>query len=220
MRRLAGTLVLASALLPSLAARAGASLLVDDAGTTPDGRCQLESWLRLTPTDAADASAVPACALGGVEYSLGGSVGATAAAPAELSFGLKHTLRDVGDATPGFAVSVGSAWSGHAGVPDAVIANLIASVPVPGLGLVHLNAGWSAARGRAPAPTFGAGLEHPLGSHWLLLAEGYAQRGAGPTWQAGLRRMLGRSVTADLLMGADSHGRWLTLGLNYSPGEG
>ena len=220
MRRLAGTLVLASALLPSLAARAGASLLVDDAGTTPDGHCQLESWLRLAPTAAADASAVPACALGGVEYSLGGSVVSTAATPAELSFVLKHTLRDVGDATPGFAVSVGSAWSGHAGAPGAAVVNLIASVPVPGLGLVHLNTGWSAARGHAPAPTFGTGLEHPLGPHWLLLAEGYAQRGNGPTWQAGLRRMLGRSVTADLLMGTDPHGRWLTLGLNYSPGEG
>ncbi|WP_431634674.1 hypothetical protein ACQVBX_13350 [Dyella sp. KULCS107] len=219
MRRLAGTLVLASALLPSLAARAGASLLVDDAGTTPDGHCQLESWLRLAPTGAADASAVPACALGGVEYSLGGSVASTAT-PAELSFGLKHTLRDVGEATPGFAVSVGSAWSGHAGTPGAAVANLIASVPVPGLGLAHLNAGWSVARGHAPAPTFGTGLEHPLGSHWLLLAEGYVQRGASPAWQAGLRRMLGRSVTADLLMGTDPHGRWLTLGLNYSPGEG
>ncbi len=220
MRRLAGMFVLASTLLPSPAARAGASLLVDDAGTTADGHCQLESWLHLAPAGAAKASAVPACAVGGVEYSLGGSVATSASAPALLAIGLKHTLRDVGDDAPGFAVSIGSAWSGHAGAPGAAVANLIASVPVLRLGLVHLNAGWSVARGHAPAPTFGTGLEHPLGSHWRLLAEGYVQRGAGPAWQAGLRRMLGRSVTADLLMGTDPHGRWLTLGLNYSPGEG
>ena len=222
MRRLAGTLVLASVLLPSPAARAGASLLVDDAGTTPDGHCQVESWLHLGAAGAAEASAVPACAVGGVEYSLGGSVAATASTPAALAFGLKRTLRDVGDGdgTPGFAVSVGSAWTSRSGAPSGAVANLIASLPVAGLGAIHLNAGWSAARGRLPVPTSGVGLEHPLGSHWLLLAEGYAQRGAGPAWQAGLRRMLGNGVTTDLLVGTDPHGHWLTFGLNYSPGGG
>lgn len=220
MRRLAGTLVLASVLLPSPAARAGASLLVDDAGTTPDGRCQVESWLQLAPGGAAEASAVPACAAGGVEYSLGGSVAATASAHAALAFGLKHTLRDVGDGTPGFAVSIGSAWTSRSGVPGAAVANLIASLPLAGFGVIHLNAGWSAARGRLPVPTSGVGLEHPQGSHWLVLAEGFVQRGNGPAWQAGLRRMLGGGVTADLLVGTDPRGRWLTLGLNYSPGGG
>lgn len=220
MRRLASTLALASVLLPSPAVWAGASLLVDDAGTTPDGHCQVESWLHLGAAGAAEASAVPACGVGGVEYSLGGSVAATASAPAALAFGLKHTLRDVGDGTAGFAVSAGSAWTIRSGVPGAAVANLIASLPVAGLGVIHLNAGWSAARGRLPVPTSGVGLEHPLGSHWLLLAEGYAQRGAGPAWQAGLRRMLGNGVTTDLLVGTDPRGHWLTLGLNYSPGGG
>lgn len=221
MRRLARAFVLACVLLSPAAARAGASLLVDDAGTTPDGHCQLESWLRLAPAGAV-ANAVPACTVGGMEYSAGASVAATVAAPAELAFGLKHTLRDVGDETPGLAISIGSAWSRRAAAPAAadatLIASLIASLPLPGVGVVHLNAGWSAARRRRPAPTYGAGMEHALGAHWLLLAEGYAQRGIGPTWQAGLRRMLGRGVTADLLAGTDRHGRWLTLGLNYSPG--
>lgn len=220
MRRLASTLVLVSVLLPSPAARAGASLLVDDAGTTRDGHCQVESWLHLSPAGGADASAVPACAVGGVEYSLGGSVSAAASAPAALAFGLKHTLRDVGDDMPGFAVSVGSAWTSRSGAPGAAAANLIASLPVAGLGVVHLNAGWSAARGRLPVPTSGVGVEHPLASHWLLLAEGYAQRGTGPAWQAGLRRMLGKGVMTDLLIGTDSRGHWVTLGLDYSPGGG
>ncbi|MGN6741435.1 hypothetical protein [Dyella sp.] len=219
MRRLAGTLVLAFALLPSPAARAGASLLVDDAGTTPDGHCQVESWLRLAPSGAAEASAVPACAVGGVEYSLGGSM-AAASTPAALAFGLKHTLRDAADETPGFAVSAGSVWTSRSGAPGAAVANLIASLPVAGLGVIHLNAGWSVARGHLPVPTSGVGLEHPQGSHWLVLAEGFVQRGTGPAWQAGLRRMLGSGVTADLLVGTDPHGHWLTLGLNYSPGGG
>lgn len=219
MRRLAGLLLLAAVLLPSRAAHAGASLLVDDAGTTSDGHCQLESWLRLAPAGAADMSAVPACAVGGVEYSLGGSVAAARTIADELTFGMKHTLRDVGGTAPGVAIALGSVWHPGDGTPHAAAANLITSLPVPDLGLVHLNAGWSTARGRAPAPTFGAGLEHLVGSRSLLLAEVYAQRGAGPTWQAGLRRMLGSGVTVDLLVGTDSHGRWLTFGLNYSPGD-
>ncbi len=63
MRHLVVPFVLAAMLLSPCAARAGASLLVDDAGTVPDGRCQLESWLRLR--GGGEVTAVPACGRAG-----------------------------------------------------------------------------------------------------------------------------------------------------------
>jgi hypothetical protein len=217
MRRLAVPFVLAAVLLSPCVAKAGASLLIDDAGTVPDGRCQLESWLRLR--GGGEATAVPACGFGGVEYSLGGSANAGTSPGPWLSAGLKRTLRDMGEATPGFAISLGGTWR-H---PDhrlvAGTAIVAASLPLDPSWTVHVNLGWNAARGESPRPSGGVGMECALGAHWSGLAELYAARGAGRTVQAGLRRSLAHGLSFDLLAGHDRDGRWLTFGFNYAPGD-
>jgi hypothetical protein len=217
MRRLVVSFVVAAMLLSPCAARAGASLLVDDAGTLPDGRCQLESWLRLR--GSGEATAVPACGLGGLEYSLGGSANAGAPSGPWLSAGLKRTLRDMDEATPGVAVSLGGSWRRSDHRLAAGTANLVVSLPLDPSWTVHVNMGWNTARGGPPWPSGGVGMQYALGAHWSGLAELYAARGAGGTAQAGLRRSFARGLSFDLLAGHDRDGHWLTFGFNYAPGD-
>ncbi|KRF01988.1 hypothetical protein ASG87_10850 [Frateuria sp. Soil773] len=222
MRRLALASVWAAvlgAVLPlPRAAQAGASLRVDNAGTVPDGHCQLESWLRLRGRDS-EATAVPACGLGGMEYSLGGSAYAGTPSGPWLVAGLKRTLRDMDAAAPGFAVSLGAAWRRPGLRLAAGTADVAASMALGPSWTVHADLGWNAARGERPRPGGGVGVEYALGPRWIGLGELYAERGAGRTVQAGLRRLFGRGVSCDLLAGHDRDGRWLTLGFNYSPGD-
>ncbi len=218
MRGFVRTFAWVAVLLSPCLARGGASLLVDDTGTTPDGQCQVESWMRLRPGDRAE-TIVPACARAGVEYSLGASALGGAAPDPWLTLGLKHTLRDPGDGGTGFAMSLGSGWRSSDGRPAAVTADLIASVPLNEGLVMHLNLGWNAARGSAPAPGMGVGVQRDLGTHWAGLAEGFVERGVGFAWQGGLRRLFGHGASADLLLGHDPRGDWLTLGFNYAPGD-
>jgi hypothetical protein len=57
--KIAFVLIAAFSLIPVCAARAGASLYVDDAGIVPAGHCQLESWLRAS-APGRELSLVPA----------------------------------------------------------------------------------------------------------------------------------------------------------------
>lgn len=205
-------------LCASRTGRAGASLLVDDADTTANGHCQLESWLRLAPSGPTNATAVPACAFGGVEYSVGASASLGGPALSGPVLGLKHTLREIGDDHVGLAASWSTGWDRRATRPQASTFNLIASVPWSTTAVVHLNAGWNVAAGQRPAPSAGIGLERTLSSSWIVLAESYVQRGFGASWQVGARRLFGPATSLDLIAGKDARGRWITFGFNYSPG--
>lgn len=78
------------------AARAGASLEVDDAAITPEGRCQVESWLR-RERGALQATAVPACGVHGSEIGLGLSARRPADVAVDVALGLKRVLRPLGE---------------------------------------------------------------------------------------------------------------------------
>jgi len=220
MRRLAGTgVVLAAAMLSSPTARGGASLLVDDAATTPEGRCQLESWLRMREGGHREMTAVPACTFDGLEYSLGGSAYAGTPSGPWLNAGLKRTLLAMDENTPGLALSLGGTWRR----PDHRLASgdatFIASVPLTAVFTLHANLGWTAVRGAAPRPIEGLGLEYDHDRHWTALGEYYLERGAVHAVQAGLRRSFAHGLSCDVIAGHDHGGHWLTLGLNYSPGD-
>ncbi|MEQ4576312.1 MAG: hypothetical protein ABN502_15430 [Gammaproteobacteria bacterium] len=200
-----------------VAAWAGASLDIDDAAITPEGRCQVESWLRRESAQR-QAVAVPACTVAATEVSLGVLGRDPGTGGAGLSLGLKRVLRAFDGRGWGLAIAAGASHEPGQG-PGWVLA-LPASIALDPAqrNLVHLNLGWEAPDRARRAATAGIGLERVLDPRWTLLAELRGDDRGGAGGQLGLRRALGPNASLDLLAGrhrADGDGtRWLTLGLN------
>ncbi|MDO1530014.1 hypothetical protein QMK61_14330 [Fulvimonas sp. R45] len=218
MRKLPAAALLAALGLVTCVAHAGASLLVDDAGTTADGHCQLESWLRARP-GALEATAMPACAWAGLEYSAGASAYPAGPGGPALYAGVKHTLVEMGERAPGLAVALGGDWRRRDGGFDAATANLSTSLPLGPRLTLQANLGWRAPHAARGRPTGGVGMEYRPDARWSWLAEAYAEGGGYRAVQGGLRLHLPDAVSVDVLAGRDRDGRWLTLGFNWSPGD-
>lgn len=200
------------------AARAGASLEVDDAAITPEGRCQVESWLR-RERGALQATTVPACGVHGSEIGLGLSARRPADGAVDVALGLKRVLRPLGEGRGwGLAIAAGASQAaGQARGWSLVLPASLALDPAQRT-LLHLNAGWDAPPGAAAAALAGIGLEQWLDRRWTLLAEARADRRGERVGQLGLRLALGEAASLDLLAGRTrghaAAGDWLTLGLN------
>ena len=207
--------VLATLGLAPCASHAGASLLVDDAGTTADGHCQLESWLRAR-SGTLEATAMPACAWSGLEYSLGAGRASDEAQGTTLYAGLKRTLVDMDERTPGLAVALNGDWQHGL---DTASAYLAASLPLGRRLTLQADLGACRLRRGGGHPLAGAGLEYLAGRRWSWLAEVYTGGTAYRAVQGGVRARLPGALSVDMLAGRDNAGRWLTLGLNWSPGD-
>lgn len=205
---------LVSGLLP-LHVHAAASLLVDDAGTTPEQQCQLESWYR-PPAHGAELTAVGACTLRGTEWSLGASH-LRQAGSLPWSLGLKRTL--LGQDPSPLQIAVSAGWSDdlrQAG-PGAFSLQVPVTLRITAEGRLQLHGmlGWHHA-GTAQGLEFGAGAQLQASSRWSLLLEHARDSTPARRSQAGLRRHLRSDASIDLLVGRTHHhaDRWLTLGLN------
>ncbi|QWP77373.1 hypothetical protein J5226_02910 [Lysobacter sp. K5869] len=199
------------------AARAGASLYVDDAATVARGRCQLESWLR-GAAPAREFTLAPACDVAGTELGLSHSDYAAPHAAAAQSLSAKRVLRASAQGWA-LAASLSANWSG--GRYDGWTFNLPLTLgPDPnGPRLWHLNLGWNQPRQGRARLTGGVGLEQALSARWTALAELYADAHGDAGGQLGLRRALSDDASFDLLLGdreRDPRGPWLTLGFNLA----
>ncbi len=199
-------------------ANAGGSLLVDDAGTASDGHCQLESWLRMQG-NAIGNTAAPSCRLGSLEYDLAVSGYLHGSDGLNLQAGVKRTLRDPGEGTAGFAVSLGTDWQRLGGRLEGVDANFVATIPLGASWTMHANLGAKAQPGRSWQASGGVGFQDVMDAHWTGLGEFYAEVGGYRAMQAGLRRWFGSAISLDLLTGRDRRGGWMTVGFNYAPGS-
>lgn len=195
---------------------AAASLLVDDAGTTPQGTCQLETWTR-QHAGPLELTAVPACTLGGTELSLGLShLRGEGTAPWAL--GAKRTLRHWHDERLQLAASIETAGDVRQGGARGWALNLPLSVALDrhATSVVHVNTGWSRSR-HERGITVGAGIEIRVAPAWSLLAEQGRDAARQRTSQLGVRRHLRGDASLDLL-GGRGHGAagasWITVGLN------
>ena len=210
-------LIAALSLAPAAAARAGASLFVDDAGTVAPGHCQLESWLRAA-APSRELTLVPACDVAGSEFGVGLSDYARPHAPAVAAFGAKRVLHTSASQRWALAASLGANWNPRDGGFDGWNFNLPVSVADAERGdRWHFNLGWNAPRHGRAAVTAGIGLEHALAADWSVLAEAFAEHRRGHGAQLGLRRGFGASHSVDVLIGDrsdDGRSPWLTLGLN------
>lgn len=167
-------------------ARAGGPYVVDDAGTAPAGRCQIETWV----TRGHDPGWVvaPACAVGGarpVELTLGlrGQDGATWLGPAA-----KRGLADFGDGRLTLAASFAAEVPTDGG-PAVVAVNLPLTIQAADAVLLHLNLGWSQ-EGDVGRATWGLNAEHRLAPRLWAVAETHGDDRGGRGWQAGLRYAL------------------------------
>lgn len=195
---------------------AAASLLVDDAGTTPEGTCQLEAWTRQHASHL-ELTAVPACTLAGTELSLGlGHLRGEGALPWAL--GAKRAVHHWHDERLQLAASIETAGDVRHGGARSWSLNLPLSVALDrqALSTAHFNAGWSRSR-HERGITLGAGIEIRLTPAWSLLAEQWRDAARHRTSQLGMRRHLRGDASLDLL-GGRGHGAagasWITVGLN------
>ena len=198
---------------PSLAA---ASLLVDDAGTTPESSCQLESWIRNT-NGHSERTAVPACTVAGTEWSFGLSH-LHGSGDTPWAVGAKRTLRGwhadriqlAGALQTGGDLRHGGARGWAVNVPLSIAVDRQGDV------LIHANTGWVRSRTERGL-TFGAGTEIRIAPRWSVLAEQYRDAARQRSSQFGVRRLLRDDASLDLLVG-HQHGAtsdsWLTVGLN------
>ncbi|MEA9587073.1 hypothetical protein VC279_16615 [Xanthomonas sp. WHRI 10064A] len=198
--------------------RAAASMVVDDAGVTPRGQCQLEAWWRATP-GGASATAVPACNVLGTELALG--LSDSRHGPVLLDLGAKRVLRDPERHAWGLALSVGTQRTWR----DPQQRNYYATLPMTwSLGAdastrIHFNIGAVATHAEPDTTNVGIGLEHDITSSWTLLAEAFGDDHNGEGSQLGLRRMVGRASSIDLVAGRDRLNAprgWITLGINLA----
>lgn len=198
---------------PSLAA---ASLLVDDAGTTPESSCQLESWIRNT-TGHSERTAVPACTVAGTEWSFSLSH-LRGSGDTPWAIGAKRTLRGwhadriqlAGALQTGGDLRHGGARGWAINVPLSIAVDRQGDV------LIHANTGWVRSRTER-GMTFGAGTEIRIAPRWSVLAEQFRDAARQRSSQLGVRRLLRNDASLDLLVGYQ-HGAtsdsWLTVGLN------
>ncbi|MCS3747324.1 hypothetical protein FHY18_002935 [Xanthomonas arboricola] len=198
--------------------RAAASMVVDDAGVTPRGQCQLEAWWRATP-GGASATAVPACNVLGTEFSVG--ITDVRHGSAALDIGAKHMLRDPEQHVWGLAVAVGLQrdWQDPQQRASYLTVPLTWSYGADGATRMHVNLGLVALHAGSDATTAGAGLEQVLTPKWTVLAEASGDDRNGWGAQIGMRRLMGRVSSVDLVVGRDHVAAprgWITLGVNLA----
>lgn len=108
-------------------AHAGASLFVDDAATTPDGRCQIESWVRVH-APGRELTAVPACTVAGTELGLGVSHHLQPRSGPVWNVGAKHLFRDFESKAWGIGAALGGTFDADAERWTAWSVNLPVSI--------------------------------------------------------------------------------------------
>jgi hypothetical protein len=206
------------ALLFGAGARAGGSLLVDDATVTPAGRCQIETWVRAF-SPGQELSVAPACNRIDTEFSLGITQFFRPEYGPILSLGAKHLWRDFEGDRFGIGTSAGIAYSTETDRIAAWTVDVPASVSLDEDHrlMVHVNIGWLELRGAPGRATGGVGIQHALTERFLLMAEIYAQDDGLRIGQLGFNYALSDSMDFDVLIGYDDaidNAPWVTLGLN------
>ncbi|HEY9131346.1 MAG TPA: hypothetical protein VIM98_06275 [Dyella sp.] len=204
-------------LVLSTAHAAGGSYLVDDASTTPAGRCQLESWLQVFRDGRLSLTATPACAVGNLEFSLGLTHQNIAHGNGQNP-ALKWRVRDGGIDGTSIALDFNSSVVGGKYTASNAYAAFSRLLDSAGRWTANLDLGVEAPRGVHRRATAGLGLEYAPAPELSLLAEHTRTAGQGSVTQGGVRWHIGAN-SVDLIAGASHErttSRWITVGLNLA----
>jgi len=197
---------------------AGGSYLVDDASITPDGHCQVESWVRALPHDAWDVTSVPACSIDDVEWSASATHGAgNGSSTTSTGVGAKWAYGDIDKDGLAIGVAVGGVWTDGVLVNETVYAPASVALTEDHRWVVHLNAGVRHAPGVGWRALVGAAVDMRLAQRWHVIAEFSAVPSAERTVQVGARYSISDNAEVDLVAGHshdDFDEHWITVGLN------
>jgi hypothetical protein len=192
----------------------GGSYNVDDASVAGDGKCQLESWLRVWSHGSNGVYSAPACGVGAVELSAtlntGHGLYGTAMSPS-----VKWQLRNGDDKGIGVALAAAATWlHGYRDDTQAYAATTFGLDDARRF-MVALNAGVDRVRGESTHSLLGYGVDFAIDTRWTLLVERLWTRKT-ITDQGGVRLAFGES-SLDLVVGSErsrhsSH--WINLGWN------
>lgn len=165
------------------AAQAGRPLTTDNAGTLPQGACQLETWLQngYQPTQWVLA---PACnPHGDIEWGAALVVQKSAEAGRLDQFGLqaKTVFKELELNSWGAGATFGLSrpLRRSQGPLQAAGTLLLSALPTPALTL-HLNAGAVRSEGRHALANWGAAFEYNIDERWTLVGERYGERHGRP----------------------------------------
>lgn len=227
--------ILSLGLLCALPAWAARPFVTDDARLTTAGSCQLETWTRQYH-DSKEYWALPACNPGGnLEITLGmarASEQTSGAHSTDLLAQFKTLFKPLERNGWGVGLAVGEVRhpkdkpAGPSGM-GTTYAYIPLSVSLQDdRVIVHSNAGWfrDKASGRDHY-TWGLGFEVAPSSPrlaWIAEAYGDGANPGRPWWQAGLRySLVPNLLQIDTSYGTQytqgSAGRWISLGLRWTP---
>jgi hypothetical protein len=212
---------------PSWAAR---PFITDDARLTTEGSCQLESWMR-TYTDSREFWALPACNPGGnLEFTVGGGVASSTdgTASTDYVFQLKTLFKPL--ATNGWGLGVAAGRVQHPEIHPGPnqLGNTYAYLPFSASFnkdrfITHANLGWlhddASSQDRT---TWGLGGELQTSPRSALIAETFGDDKTQAYWQMGVRFFLIPNLfqidaTTGQPFGGDGSGRWISLGVRWTP---
>jgi len=213
--------------LPSWAAR---PFVTDDARLTTEGSCQLEIWMRAYP-DSRELWALPACNPGGnLEFTLGGGAAwyNDGAYTTDYVFQLKTLFKPLVTNGWGLGLSVGAVRHPEIRPGPNQLGNTYAYLPFSASFnndkfIMHANLGWL--RDQASSQdkmTWGLGGELQTGPRLALIAETFGDDKTQAYWQAGVRffvvpNLFQIDATTGQPFGGDDAGRWISLGLRWTP---
>ena len=231
-RALLAALLPAVLLAETAPAHAARPFVTDDARIVESGGCQLESWLKLNRNNN-EFWALPGCNFtGNLELTAG--VGTARNRQGEHSsdyvIQAKTQLKPLETNGYGLALAAGKIF--HPGSLEGpnqlgnsyVYAPLSFSLNDDRL-FVYTSLGWLRDRAtRRDNLTWGAGTELVLSRRINFVLETYGDNRASPYWQIGLRTFIVPDrwqidLTAGNQAGAGAEGRWLSLGLRFTPGQ-
>jgi hypothetical protein len=211
-----GFTVVAALAASARAYAAGGSYLTDDATITPEGHCQLETWVREITPSSLEGDASPACTFDGVEWS--GILVHRDDHDAGTLYGLSAKWVGGDLERDGRAIGVAASVT-HAGGATTSLVYVPASVAVLPEQRLVLNVNLGARRlpttpWRAVA---GFGFDVALSRTWHLIGEDNDFAGAEKIAQIGARWSASESIDIDLVFGEgrrmdDRH--WVTVGVN------
>lgn len=138
-----------------------------------------------------------------------------------VDIGAKRVLRDPDHHVLGLALSVGMqrSWQDPHQRASYITVPLTWSFGEAAATRLHLNAGLVATPAGPDTTNAGIGVERTVTASWIVLGEAFVDDHRGQGGQVGLRRLVGKASSIDLVAGRDRLNAprgWITLGINVA----
>lgn len=207
-----------AALIPGLVHAGAGAYVVDDAGITSAGHCQVQSWLQWLSGGAAVLNTLPACSTGPVEWSLGVSAQDHPFQHQE-SPAIKWMIRDPEQHRFGIAANIGGTAQGGRWISRNGYLAMTWTPDDDKRWSVNADLGAISAPPQRWKMLVGLGVRYQLNERLSLIAERLQPWNRESINQLGVRWKYSHRASVDVLAGkgsASAQGAWLTVGWNVT----